>query len=313
MTAARRGMLWPLVVIAVGCVWLLMVAGALPEAVGDLMVRAWPALLILFGFDVLFGRRQLRVAQTALSANVIGVAATLVLLAALVWLAYERQADVVRSDQTASFSQALGDEIEQVQIEINLQRTTVNVQPVEGDTRDLGAVFTGSEESVVTMDWAVEGDTGILTVTERYENAIPRLEDYGRGTLDLTLPVGVPVMSLFITGVEGDTDFDFGPLRVDQLNVAVGSGDLRLDLPRDDVLTGVLKTENGRIDLVVPQEVALTVSLAPGSGTPRYEYDSLRYDVLLNGTVKRKNTESFQVGLTVWLDGGDPLVIEDVE
>ena len=57
----RRNVLWPLIIMAVGGIWLLKVADAFPDAVDDILARAWPALLILFGFDVLLGRRRLRI------------------------------------------------------------------------------------------------------------------------------------------------------------------------------------------------------------------------------------------------------------
>jgi len=61
MTVTRRSLMWPILIIAIGCVLLLQAAGAFPEAVGDLLLRSWPALVILFGLDVLFGRRRLRI------------------------------------------------------------------------------------------------------------------------------------------------------------------------------------------------------------------------------------------------------------
>jgi len=44
------------IIIAVGSIWLLMTAGAFLRPLGYL-IRAWPALLIVFRIDVLVGRR----------------------------------------------------------------------------------------------------------------------------------------------------------------------------------------------------------------------------------------------------------------
>ena len=71
MIATRRNYMWPLIVIAVGGLWLLVVADVFPDAVADLLKRAWPALLILFGYDVLFGRRRLPVARWTSTSYVI--------------------------------------------------------------------------------------------------------------------------------------------------------------------------------------------------------------------------------------------------
>jgi hypothetical protein len=305
--------MWPLIVIAVGGLWLLMVAGALPEAVGDLLVRAWPALLILFGFDVLLGRRRLRVSRWALYLNAVGLAITLALLVGLIWLAYDQQADVVRADRVEDFSQAIDESVTQIRLDLELGRTAVSVVPGEDSAREIKAQYKGSEESEVDLIWSVEGETGVLTVREARPDALPKLESYGRGTLDITLPVELPVQLLTLDATRGDVLLDLQPLQVNRIEIAVDHGDLVLTLPGQDVLTGKLRSEEGGIELRVPSAMALAVGLESGSGTPRYEYDRLNYVVLLEGDLQRKNADPFQISLDVWLKDGAPLTVVDLE
>ncbi|WP_119073064.1 LiaI-LiaF-like domain-containing protein [Aggregatilinea lenta] len=313
MTAPRRTSIWPLLIALVGALWLLSTLDVLPEAATDIMQRAWPALLVLFGFDLLVGRRRLRLGQQGVSYAMIALAGTLVGLAALVWLAYAQQADVVRADKQATFAQAVEDTTSQLRVAASMNRTAITIEPTEGDTREVSADYAGSAESDVAFDWTTEGDIAQLTVTEAEQDAIPKLEAYGRGTLGLTLPVAVSLQELTVGGDAGDVSANLRPLRIGQLNLAVGEGDLEVTLPSDAVMTGVLRTGDGDLILNVPQNVALTLSLGEGSGQPTYEYDVARYDLLINGTLKLKNTDAFQVGLTVSLPGGAHLIVNDVE
>jgi hypothetical protein len=313
MTATRRNVMWPLITIAAGGLWLLMVAGAVPDTAGDLLVRAWPALLILFGFDVLLGRRRLRVARWAVHMNVLGLILTLLLLAAVVWMAYSRQADVLRTDNVQAFGQTITEDITQLQLDLSVSRTTVTISPAPDNPRDIRAQFKGSRESRVEMSWAVDGDAGVFTVREQGPGTIPKLEDYGRGTLDITLPQELFVQLIALRGKQGDVTLALQPVRVNQVEIDVDKGDLTLSLPTQDVLTGKLRTGDGGIELLVPPEMALNVSLQPGSGKPEYHYEILRYDVLINGDLKLKNAGTFQISLDVWLKGGAPLTVTDLQ
>ncbi len=312
MTTTRRSLMWPLIVIAVGSIWLLMVAGAFPEAVGDILLRAWPALLIIFGFDVLLGRRRLRVLRWNVEMSVLGFVATALLLAGVVWFAYREQADVLRTDNVQTFSESLPETVGRVRLDIVLDRTTVTVTPAQDDARLLGAVFTGSRESDVSMGWTVEGDTGVLAVSETHPDAIPKLEDYGRGTLAVTLPPGVVVERFELDGKGGDVTIDLQPIHMEQIAVSVGSGDLTVHLPQVDVLQGQLRTDDGGIELLVPKGMALILKVQDGRD-PDFRYDTFQYDLLRDGTLKHKSGEPYQYSLDIWVKNGAPLTITDLD
>ncbi|MBN1680422.1 MAG: DUF4097 family beta strand repeat protein [Anaerolineae bacterium] len=313
MTATHRGLLWPVLIIAGGSLWLCAVVGVFPDAVKDILERVWPALLVFFGFDVLFGRRQIRVGRVHIGADIIGLVATITLVSVLVWLAYGKQADVVRDDTVQTFAETLSADISQIRVDLSVKRTAVTIRPSTADPRDLSTVYKGPSESDVEIAWVVNGSEAVLTVTEKTSTAVPKLESFGRGTLEVILPPKVRIEQLTISGEHGDADVDIRPLQIDQVTVSVDSGNLALVLPDNEVLTGVLEMGDGGIKLSVPRDVALTLSLAQNSGEPSYEYDTFRYDVLRNGTLKVKNTDTFQVGLTVSLDDGASLIVQDLE
>lgn len=312
MTSTRRSFMWPTIIVTVGSIWLLMTAGAIPEAVGDILVRAWPALLIIFGLDVLVGRRRLRISRLTIDMNFLGLIITILVVVGVVWFAYQKQASVVRDDQVQTFSQTLSEDITKVQINVAVNRISVTALPASENGRDLKAEFNGSNESEVTIDWSVQADTAVLTITEKAPDTIPKLENYGRGSLHVTLPTEIPVEVFTLVTEQGDVDINMQPLRIDQLNLTTDQGDVTLNLPASTVLNGTLINRDGQIELTVPEGVALFLKLDQGSGSPSYRYDSFRYDVLLNGTLQRKNSAAFQVGLTITMKDNAPLIVNDL-
>jgi len=303
--------MWPLLVVAIGAVWLLAVAGAIPSAVSDLLQRAWPALLVLFGFDVLLGRQRLRLGRLGVEVGWVGLALTAALVAVVVVLAYREQADVVRTENVQTLTQALGADVERIRVDVQVMRTTVMVGAAEDGSDEVRAVYAGSRESRVTMAWSVEGGTGILTVSEEARNAIPRLEDYGRGTLELRFPAGAAVEVLQMVGDSGDVTADLTQLRVAQFALDLDAGNVTVRLPTLDVMQGRVATRDGDIELAVPAEMALDVKLGASSGEPEYVYDSFRYDLLRDGELRRRNVPAFQFVLDVWLKDGAQLTITD--
>ncbi|MBI5960575.1 MAG: hypothetical protein HY866_17685, partial [Chloroflexi bacterium] len=238
MTTTRRNVMWPLLVIAGGSIWLLMVAGAVPEAVGDILLRSWPVLLILFAFDVLFGRRRVRARRLSIEMNLIGLIVAAAALAGIIFFAYQQQADKLRTDNKRPFSQVLAPEIARVRLDLSLDRTAITIRPAQDDPRELAANFVGSRASEVAMEWSVEGDTGILRILETHTSSIPKLEDYGRGTLEVILPADVVIELFTLTSSRGDITADLRPLRVEQFDFSVERGDLTVELPRLDVSQG---------------------------------------------------------------------------
>lgn len=315
MIAARRNYMWPLLVMMVGAMWLLVVADVFPAAIDDLLARAWPGLLVLFGYDIVFGRRRLPVARWTIDTSLLGLVITMVFLAGVVWLAYRQQGDVVRTDNVVAFGETLPDEVEQVRISVTLERTALAINPSIGSSRTLGAEFKGSNESAVAIEWSVEGAIGSLSIVESYRSAIPKLEDYGRGTLDVMLPSGVLIESFALDGREGDVVIDLSPIRMQLLDVEVEQGDITLYLPALYTLDGDLRSGDGNIELFVPPGMLLNVKPGEGSGTPRYQYDRFRYDLLADGELKPANmaSQAYNYTLDIWLPDSGLLMVTDLQ
>lgn len=310
MTIARRSVMWPLLMIVLGALWLLIVAGILPEAVKDVLLRAWPALAVLLGFDVLFGRRQVRLGRWAADTSFIGLVLTAVMVLAMVWFAYQEQAEVVRSDQVQTFSKLMPESVQRVILRVEVERTSVNVRPATEFERELALDFSGSAETELTVTWDLAEDVGTLVVGEAYRNTIPKLEDLGRGTLEITLPVGVILEVFDLTVASGDVTLELAPISAEDFTLEVARGDVVLALPTADVLAGDLTVKDGSVEVRVP--AGRTLNIKARGSAPDFQFDRDRYDLLVGGELKARSAESFQYSLDVAMKGGAPLIITDL-
>lgn len=313
MIAARRNFLWPLLILALGVVWLFVTTDAVPDAFADLLQRAWPALLVLIGLEALLGRRQLAIGARRLPASALIVLVVVVALGVIVALAYQKQADSVRAENVQTFEQPLGEDIRALEVTAQLERTAITVGPGEAGVQTIAARYAGSRGHTVTMEWAAQAQTGTLAVVETNGGSIPRLEDYGRATFELSLPDKTPIALLRVESEAGDAELDLRALRIQRLESALSDGSLVVTLPSGEALNGRLEVRGGNLELRVPAGIPMTVSLAEGSGEPSYIYDDLRYDLLRDGTLKLENATEFQIGLTVWLESGATLRVVDIE
>lgn len=313
MIAARRNFLWPLLILALGVVWLFVTTDAVPDAFADLLQRAWPALLVLIGLEALLGRRQLAIGARRLPASALIVLVVVVALGVIVALAYQKQADSVRAENVQTFEQPLGEDIRALEVTAQLERTAITVGPGEAGVQTIAARYAGSRGHTVTMEWAAQAQTGTLAVVETNGGSIPRLEDYGRATFELSLPDKTPITLLRVESEAGDAELDLRALQIQRLESALSDGSLVVTLPSGEALNGRLEVRGGNLELRVPAGIPMTVSLAEGSGEPSYIYDDLRYDLLRDGTLKLENATEFQIGLTVWLESGATLRVVDIE
>lgn len=313
MIAARRSFLWPLLILALGVVWLFVTTDAVPDAFADLLQRAWPALLVLIGLEALLGRRQLAIGARRLPASALIVLVVVVALGVIVALAYQKQADSVRAKNVQTFEQPLGEDIRALEVTAQLERTAITVGPGEAGVQTIAARYAGSRGHTVTMEWGAEAQTGTLAVVETNGGSIPRLEDYGRATFELSLPDKTPITLLRVESEAGDAELDLRALQIQRLESALSDGSLVVTLPSGEALNGRLEVRGGNLELRVPAGIPMTVSLAEGSGEPSYIYDDLRYDLLRDGTLKLENATEFQIGLTVWLESGATLRVVDIE
>jgi len=278
----QTNFIWGLVALAVGVIALLRTLDVLPAGIYDLALRAWPALLVLFGLGTLLRNR-------IPLGNLIALVVSAALVGGLAVSAYSSRATQERSDYQESIAQPIPPEITLLRVSVETLATDVEI------VRSLssGAVsgqFSGSSESLLNANYNELGDgTADLNITESRSSSFPMLEAIGRGRLLLELPAGVALDVSFI-GQDGTVSLNMDGLALERLNMDLVKGNAAVSLPNyrplgsaPDATLGALVVREGNITLVVPPTIAARFTLNRGGSGLRPDFDSTVYNLLAEG------------------------------
>jgi hypothetical protein len=293
MNASRASVIWPLLILAAGALWMLQTLGALPNVASDLIGRGWPILLVLLGLMLLLGRR-------ARYGNLIAVVVCVVLVGGVATAAYNQQSSKLRMENTKSLNQPIESGIQRVKLMINTLNTEIEVTP--GSAASIVGEFAGSKESVVTSDYQMDGPVGTFTFNEAPGSAIPALESVGRGKLTLRLPKGVTIDQITLTGREGHVDFDASGTTIKTLSLTMNGGDLNVKLPDKPGLIADIKTGRGDAVIAVPKTIAANVALR-GGGSANPEYNQADYTLSIERVLVSKRAADPQMQISVEAPG----------
>jgi Putative adhesin len=293
MSARRLSIVWPLLIVAAAVVWLLYALGTLPSAIGDLIMRAWPVVLVLVGLMLFLGRR-------VRFGNVLAIALCAILVGGVVSTAYSQQSSKVRTESRKSFNQPVEAATTNVKIAIAMQFSDVEVLP--GDGTAITGEFAGSRDSQLISDFQVDGSTGTFTLSDAQSSAIPSLEGVGKGKLTLHVPAGLVLDQISVSAREGDILLDASTTTVKTLSVTTGGGNVTVKLPDKSGLIGDIKTGRGNAVLEVPKTIAANMSLR-GTGATNAEYNAADYVLDVNRVLISKRAPEPQMQITVEASG----------
>jgi len=287
----RLSIVWPLLIMAAAAIWIMQIVGTLPGAVTDLIGRAWPVLLVALGLMLLIGRR-------VRYGNLISIVICAILVGSVVTSAYSQQSGKIRSDNRKPFNQPIEAGTTDIKIMVTTLTTEIVIVPGEGDKPAISGEFVGSQESVITSDYQIDGSTGTFTLVESQSSAIPSLESVGKGKLTLRLPSGTTIEQLSATGREGDLQLDASPLNVKNMAINLNAGNLSIKLPNRSGLIADLKTGRGNAVIEVPKNIAANIALR-GGGANNPEYNPADYILDVNRVLVSKRAAEPQMQITV--------------
>lgn len=296
MTIQRRtNPMWGLVLLALAAFLLAHALGYVPTGVFDLVLRAWPVLLVLAGLSFLLRNRLPLGSGIALivsGAIVVGLATA----------AYSGRASQQRTDYRQTINQPLGADATLLRLRVEALTTGVeflaSLTPSDAVTGD----FAGSAESRVEVNYEQSADSSVtVTLREVQPGGFPTLESVGRGTLRVELPLNVPI-DLEFTGSDGDVVLNLDGLELERLNVFVSRGDIVVTLPEYQPLLsdasgshGNLTTRDGDLAIFVPPQVAARLELnREGSGIEP-TYDANIYNYLVGDVLEARAIDSASV------------------
>jgi hypothetical protein len=276
----RTNFLWGLVALAAALLLLLQALQIVPPSLSDLLLRAWPAVLVLVGLSILLrGRMPLgSIFALVLSAGlVIGLALA----------AFTTRATQQRDDYRETVNQAIGADVTLLRLQIQALATDIELLPRLGTERVISGEFVGSLESQVMATYSEDALDANFSVIEQQANPFPVLSNVGRGTLRLELPANLPI-DIGLQGAAGNVTLNLGGLAVERLNLELRQGDALVTLPVYDPLTsgredmlGTLAVLNGNLTLFVDPAVAAYIRLNRNPANPP-EYNPTTYNLLAN-------------------------------
>jgi len=256
-------LVWALLIIAAGGLWLLNLLGGLSPFAVDLIQRGWPVLFVAVGLMLLIGRR-------IRFGNVLAILLSAAVVAGVTMVAYSQQGGKVRTENTVPIAYAVPPEVTRLRITINVLTTSITIKP--GTDRAFSGQFVGSLESKITGDLQSANGIGTFTLRESPANAIPLLNNIGRGVITLTIPAGIDVEQFTITGRDGSLTLDSTGVNVNRLSATLDAGALDVKLADHAGLIADLKTARGDAAVTVPAALIPQITLANGRA------DAARFD-----------------------------------
>lgn len=307
MTIQRRtNPLWGLVLLALAVVLLARALGYIPSGVFDLILRAWPVLLVLAGFSFLLRNR------VPLGGGIALIISGMIVVG-LATAAYSGRASQQRNDYQQTIDQPLSGDVTLLRLRVEALTTSVEFLSSLSNAPSVTGEFAGSVESRLEVNYEQAADSSAtLTLREVQPGGFPTLESVGRGTLHVELPLDVPV-DVEVTGRDGDIILNMDGLELERLNVFVSRGDVVITLPEyqpvlsdEGGLHGSVTTRDGDLAIFVPQPVAARLELnREGSGIEP-TYDANIYNYLVGDVLEARaiDTANVVVGYTLTVPRG---------
>lgn len=277
-----RNLVWGVVLLALALVLVLHALQLMSPGIYDLILRAWPALLVLAGLSIFL---RTRVALGTLMALVLSLA----LAGGVAAFAFSSRAAQQREDYHQPIAQPVSGEITLLRLRVSTLTTDVEVLRSLNSERLVIGEFVGSSENSLEVVYSEEGTSASLLLVEKQVSAFPLLENVGRGALRVELPPDLP-LDVELVGANGTVRLSMSGLAVERMNLNLQQGNALVMLPVYKPLgsqpqdsLGTLAAQNGDLTLFVPPEIAARFEINRGGAEP--VYDPTIYNALFNNTV----------------------------
>lgn len=302
---ARQGVFWPLLLIALGIVFLLSNFGAISGISWLAVASLWPLLLILIGLDVAFARRW---PLPALAAEVLVIAAGLALLA------YSPNL----SPGIYVFTDGDGPGVADVTVPRG-NTTELALSLNAGATRSYHV--TGGATALVEAHSANPNLRVRVSGTSR---PIVRLDQVSSGFLrpvdsddiQIRVPSDLPT-SITINVGAGDFDIDLSDVRLTDARVNLGASSMRFVLPKPTTGNVDIRLNGGAstITVVVPDGVEARIATTGGFLSLRSDNTRLGTDGATGGciacgsTIETSGYSSASNRVTVTISAGASSIV----
>lgn len=304
----RTNLLWGLLFFSIALILLLNTFDVIPSGLYDLLVRAWPALFIVFGVSTLLRPR------IPLS-GAIAIVVSALLVGGMAAVAYTNRAEEERSDQLKAITQTISEEVNLLEISLETLMTNVEVESSPDRAAGITGEFVGSTESVIAISYAEGTDNrATFTVRETRPDQFPNLEAVGRGVLRLQIPTDIAVAISF-AGEDGEVTFNMSDLALERLSLVTQNGNVLVTMPEYAPLSpnaaeqpGNITARNGAVTLFIPEAVAVRLSLEREGSEIRPEFDENIYRYLEGDTLEARTYETADIRLNYVITAPNGLI-----
>ncbi|MDQ6672019.1 MAG: DUF5668 domain-containing protein [Chloroflexota bacterium] len=300
----RGGVVGPLILIFIGCVFLLQNTGYLPSNAWQNLWRLWPVILVLAGLEVLLAYRVSWLVLAALAALILVAGA---IATSLSWGPKATPGAVTRSRSTD-----LG----------GATQATVTIRFGAGDL-NIGPLVQPSQNQLAEMGYQGPAD---LAPEPRYlatPGGVGRLEyqtaDSSRGGsglpsfvggretdtlhLDVNLTPAVPIASLQVQTGATNAHLDLSNLNVNSTDIALGAASAWIRLPEAaGKTTAHISSGAATITVEIPQAVAAQVRHHGGLST--LDIDEARFPLVGEGVYRSADYASAKNQVDLSIDTG---------
>jgi hypothetical protein len=254
---ARRGLVWPILIVLLGIVFLLSNLGLISLNIWELLWWLWPIILIAIGLELLIGRRSMIGTVIVLLLTVVAIA--------IGAQAVGRTAGPVTGAET--IVQPLGSAT-QAQIMLGLDAGDLTIRPLRDSANAIEATVDRRRNETLTRTQDAVGDTIIfgLNVDRSGPNISPPWGSTGTKTWLVLINPAVAAEIAAHTGA-GAVTFDLAQLNVTRFEVTTGAGTATITLPAEGRLNGTIRTGAGEIAINVPEGMAVRVHGSTGLGS----------------------------------------------
>ena len=295
----RGGVVGPLILIFVGCVFLLQNTGYLPPNFWLNLWRLWPLVLVLAGIELLLAHRVPWAILAGLAAIVLAVGA----IATNANLAHTPPAAVVSRSNQIDLGSAT-----QAAITLHFGAGQLDVGPLVQPapaTQLASMTYDGPSDQAPEPRYTVGGGgIGQLEYQTGRTSAVPFVGG-GSGTprLSLDLSPSVPITSLTVQTGATDARLDLSSLQVNNLDMSVGAAATWVRLPQINGLSTVhISGGAASITLEVPQGVGASIRHRGGLST--VTVDTTRFPQVGEGVYRSPDYDSATSKVEVTLETG---------
>lgn len=212
-----------LVLLAIPVIALLQNLDFISSGAFDLLLRAYPAIIIFFGLALLL---RWRMPFGGFVALIITVSLTI----GVAFYAYSSRVDDQLTDNIINIREQVDPTITTLQLNLSTLDTDVVVSVASDNSREIVARFTGGNNNDVRSTYSEDVGIATLTLEETLLDPLPTLKDIGRSQMTVSIPPEIAV-AIAYRGESGEANFDMAAVDLERLNLTQEVGDVLVTLP----------------------------------------------------------------------------------